>query len=251
MVYGNQSAGRRFSLIRKITVKKGIPGLVEYTEKMIAALAHEIRNPLNSMKGAAEYLNEKYSGTPEIKDFSGIILSEINRVDNYLNEFLSFSRGVKIKLSRVNLKNFITGIIMTVKHSFPYEIKTDLEKADMEIELDNEQIRQVMVNLLSNAREAVNAAVPKNPMVKITAGVRGARVYISVADNGTGMKPVVLKNIFMPFFTTKEDGMGIGLSVCRAVVQRHGGRIFVKTTVGKGSVFTTEFPSGKRRKKNA
>lgn len=229
------------------TSKKGTQALVEYTEKMVAALAHEIRNPLNSMKGAAGYLNDKYASIAEVKEFSGIIISEIARVDNYLNEFLSFSRGVKLKPTPVNLKNYITGIIMTVKHRLPYEIGTNLEKADFEVFMDAEQMRQVLVNLISNSSQAVGAASPKEPRITITASAGRGKARISVADNGTGIKRRVLKNIFVPFFTTRQDGMGIGLSVCRAVVQRHGGRILVKTKVGKGSVFTVEIPAGKRK----
>jgi two-component system sensor histidine kinase HydH len=231
--------------------KKSIAGLVEYTEKMIAALSHEIRNPLNSMKGAAEFLHEKYDANSEVKEFSGIILDEINRVDAYLNEFMNFSRGTKLKIRPVNLKNFITGIIMTLKHRFPYEIKTDMESADTVIQLDNEQIRSVLVNLLSNARDAVEAAKRENPEVIVSARVRGARACISVADNGTGIKKSMLNNIFVPFFTTRVDGMGIGLTICRTTVQRHGGKLNVKSASGKGSVFTFELPLRQRVVKNA
>jgi len=238
-------------LLKKIPATKSSQALVEYTEKMVAALAHEIRNPLNSMKGAAEFLNEKYSGTAEVKEFSGIILSEIKRVENYLNEFLSFSRGMKLKINRVNLKNFITGTIMTVKHSFPYEIETDVDKADMEVEFDSEQVRQVLVNLLANARDAVKEALPGEPWVKVSAYARGKKALLIVTDNGTGMKAGVLKNIFVPFYTTRDDGMGIGLSVCRSIVQRHNGRIRVKSSPGKGSSFTVELPVKSRGRKPA
>ena len=238
-------------MLKKISAVKSTQSLAEYTEKMVAALAHEIRNPLNSMKGAAEFLSEKYAGTAEVKEFSGIILSEIKRVENYLNEFLSFSRGVKLKLGPVNLKNFITGIIMTVKHGFPYEIGVDADKADCDVELDSEQIRQVLVNLLSNARDAVREALPAEPLVVVSACLRGKKVLLTVKDNGSGMKPGVKKNIFVPFFTTREDGMGIGLSVCRSVVQRHKGRIKIKTKPGAGSSFTVELPLRQKMVKNA
>jgi signal transduction histidine kinase len=237
-------------LLRKINTAKSTQALVEYTEKMVAALAHEIRNPLNSMKGAAEFLSEKYSGTQEVREFSGIILSEIQRVENYLNEFLSFSRGVKLKLAPVNLKNFITGIIMTVKHGFPYEIEADTDRADIDVEIDPEQIRQVLVNLLANAKAAVAEALPEVPSVRVSAYLRGNKVFLAVKDNGAGMKASVLKNIFVPFYTTREDGMGIGLSVCRAVVQRHRGRIRVKTMPGKGSCFIVELPAKRKKGKN-
>lgn len=237
-------------MLQKNTGKKSIPGLAEYTEKMVAALAHEIRNPLNSMKGAAEYLYEKYTATPEVKEFSGIILSEINRVDNYLSEFLSFSRGIKLKITRVNMKSFITGIIMTVKHGFLQEIITVIDRADFFIDIDTEQMRQVMVNLLWNARDAVKASGRAVPEVTIKAFMKGNKAIIEVSDNGIGIKKAMLKNIFVPFFTTKADGMGIGLSICRAVVQRHRGRIKVKTSPGKGSAFRVELPLKRKKDKN-
>lgn len=225
--------------------------MAEYTETMIAALAHEVRNPMNSIKGAALFLKDKYMDSQEISEFTGIILNETMRVENYLNEFLSFSRGIKLKMSRVNFKNYITGMIMTVKHSYPYEIDKDLDRADAEVELDGEQMRQVIINLLSNAGDAVRSAGSKEPKVRIFACVKGAMARMTVEDNGPGMKHSVLKNIFVPFFTTKDEGMGIGLSVCRAIVQRHGGKISVKTKAGQGSAFTVEIPVKRKKDKNA
>jgi len=217
---------------------------------MIAALAHEIKNPLNSMKGAAEFLNQKYGSQTEIKEFTGIILDEIDRLDTYLNEFLSFSRGTRIRLKQVNVGNFIAGIVMTMKHSFPAGLEFSAEPQGVTAEMDPEQIRQVLVNLLSNAKDAC-ASVPGGASAFIRAWPGKKCLFISVSDQGTGISREIRKKIFDPFFTTKENGIGIGLAICRAIIEKHRGRIKVKSAEGKGAEFIIELPWDLRRKINA
>lgn len=225
------------------TARTGKAGnLSDSTEMMIAALAHEIKNPLNSMKGAGQYLYNKYGDIADIKEFTGIIISEIERLDRYLNEFLSFSRGVKLRLKAVNLANLITGIVMTVKHGFPCEIAVDIKGRIPDILADAEQLRQVFVNLLSNAKDALAGKDIVSPAVKISARAAGRKVHISVSDNGSGMTGQVMKNIFIPFYSTKESGIGIGLAISKSIVEKHGGKIKVRSSPGKGSEFTLILP---------
>jgi signal transduction histidine kinase len=225
--------------------------LAASTETMIAALAHEIKNPLNAMKGASQYLHNKYIDTADIKEFTGIILAEIDRLDRYLNEFLSFSRGMKLKLRTVNVENFVTGMVMTVKHSFPCEIKIEMEYGMPDVEMDPEQIRQVLVNLLSNAKDAVSGDINRLPQVKIKAGIYKKNLHVSVIDNGSGMEAGVIKQIFNPFFTTKETGIGIGLTISKTIVEKHGGRIEVSSRPGRGTEFTIIIPAKQKVRDNA
>jgi signal transduction histidine kinase len=217
----------------------------DITESMVASLAHEIKNPLNSMKGATEYLHENYKNKKEIREFTGIILDEINRLDRYLNEFMSFSRGIKLRLKKSDIKSLVEGILMLAKHSLHAPVKIKALKDNIpEIYIDPEQIRQVIVNLLTNSNDAV--ADSKNPEIEILLDYDAHHVYISVQDNGTGMEQEEISKIFTPFFTTKKTGMGIGLNVSRSIITKHGGEISVKSEKGKGSSFTIILPAGKK-----
>ncbi|MBP7792440.1 MAG: HAMP domain-containing histidine kinase [Candidatus Goldbacteria bacterium] len=208
-------------------------------QTMIAGLAHEIKNPLNSIKGASEFLNKKYCNLEEVKEFTDIIIKEIERLDKYLNEFMSFSRGVKLKLQRVNVENFLSGIIMTIKHSIPAELRISINKNLPDINIDPEQIRQVIVNLLSNAKEAVKNT--ENPRIEIKAWKDSKKIYIAIIDNGMGIKKEELNSIFLPFWTNREDGIGLGLTICKSIVEKHNGKIKVKSSLNNGSKFIISF----------
>ncbi len=218
------------------------------TERMVAALAHEIKNPLNSMKGASQYLHDKYNGQNEISEFTGIIIDEINRLERYLNEFLSFSSGMSLKLGKVRLENFITAILMIVKHSFPSDIRATIKKTPMpEVYIDQEQMRQVLVNFFSNSGDALRMV--KNPKAEVILDADKKNAYITLRDNGTGINAKDIKHIFEPFFTTKDTGLGIGLAISNTIVKKHGGRITVKSVPHVSTEFTISVPLEKRRNK--
>lgn len=210
-------------------------------ETMIAALAHEIKNPLNSMKGASQFLKDKYSSDPEISEFSALILDEIDRLERCLNEFLSFSRGTKMTLKPINLYNYLNGIIMTFKHNMPCEIKYTVKRRDIpDIMMDPEQFWQVLSNIFSNAKEAMAGML--TPSLEMILDSDDKHALITVKDNGPGISRKDLQNIFMPFYSRKENGLGIGLAISRTIVKRHGGEIKVRSSLKKGAAFVIILP---------
>ncbi|MBN2753266.1 MAG: HAMP domain-containing histidine kinase [Candidatus Goldbacteria bacterium] len=218
---------------------------IDSKETMIAAVAHEIKNPLNSIKGANQYLHDKYKSTQDIYEFTGIVVEEINRLERYLNEFLSFSRGVKPHMKKHDIQSFATGILMITKHNFPYGIKIISEKPKLPgVYMDAEQMKQVMVNLLNNAKDATKGK--SSPRVEIRLSGDDNYIYIKVADNGCGISKKDLSRISTPFFTTKKEGMGIGLAISRSIVKKHGGDLSIESKLNKGSVFTISIPVEKR-----
>jgi signal transduction histidine kinase len=220
----------------------------ERNERMVAALAHEIRNPLNSMKGASQYLHDKYPGENDISEFTGIIIDEINRLERYLNEFLSFSRGMSLKLTEVTPENFISGIVLLIKHNFPCEIKITISGGPMpHVFMDQEQMRQVFVNLFSNASDALKDIA--DPYAEIILEADKKYVRISLIDNGRGIKKADLKKIFEPFFSTKESGIGIGLPISRSIIKKHDGLITAESRPGSLTKFTISIPVEKRKVK--
>jgi signal transduction histidine kinase len=220
---------------------------IDSKETMVAAVAHEIKNPLNSIKGANQYLHDKYKNENDIREFTAIVIEEINRLEKYLNEFMSFSRGVRPNLKKQSINNFLTGILMLVKHSFPYGIRVVAESEKIpDIYMDAEQMRQVLVNLINNAKDATHGR--PNPRVEVRLGADEKHVYIRVKDNGIGIDKKELPKIFTPFFTTKKEGLGIGLAICKSIVKKHNGELSVESEKGKGSVFTISLPVEKRGK---
>lgn len=215
-------------------------------ESMVAALAHEIKNPLNSMKGAGQYLKDKYSDNPEITEFSSLIIDEIGRLERYLNEFISFSRGTKLLLRPINLYNYLTGVLMTFKHSMPCEISYTVKRRDIpDIMMDPEQFRQVLSNLFANAKEALSGML--TPSIELVLDSDDRHAIITVRDNGPGISRKDLQNIFMPFYSKKESGLGIGLAISRTIIKKHSGDIKVRSALNKGASFTILLPLNAKR----
>lgn len=213
---------------------------IEVKETMIAALSHEIRNPLNTIKGANKYLNEKYKDIKEVKEFTEIINDELLRIERYLNEFISFSRGIKLKLKKVDPVQYIKGIVMLAKYSFNGKIYIIEKKQKLPyITIDVELMRQVLDNLILNAKDAVNEV--NDPEIKIILNCNNKFFYIEIVDNGIGISKENLRKVFYPFFTTKPNGLGIGLSICKAIISRHGGSIYLKSG-RNGTSFTIKIP---------
>lgn len=214
---------------------------IEAKETMIAALAHEIKNPLNSIKGANKFLHDKYKSIKEVYEFTGLIENEILRLERYLNEFMSFSRGIKLKLRPVDIENYLKGIIIMAKPGFNGKILINKRKEKFPlIMLDPELFRQVMDNLILNAKEATDNK--ENSEIKITIDYNKEYFILEIFDNGCGIPKENIKNIFLPFYTTKANGLGIGLSICNAIIKKHKGQIKVKSSARKWTKFIIKIP---------
>jgi two-component system, NtrC family, sensor histidine kinase HydH len=225
---------------------------------MAAGLAHEVKNPLGSIKGAAQLLEELTVGhvaDPQVSEFIGIIIEETDRLNRVVGSFLDYARprtGVPVPLdvnSAVRRTVQILGGTETTG-------KVQLVLADKLpfASIDAEQLRQVLINLVQNAIQAMNG----DGVVTISTQVRtplfpesdrqgrlrpdSEFVEISVRDTGLGISQKVLQNLFIPFFTTKERGTGLGLAICQRIVQNVGGTIEVQSQPGAGTTFCVVLP---------
>lgn len=208
-------------------------------EEMAPVLAHEIRNPLGSIKGAAQYLRSE-SNTGENQRLLDIIIEEVDRLNSVVSQFLNYAKPYTINLKTQDVNQVIEKAIAIVKASdrlgnisIEKELRSDLPMVD----IDAEQLVQVILNISFNAIEAMPAG---GTLIfrtsKIESGDGGA-VGISIRDTGTGIKKEEMKNIFKPFFTTKERGVGLGLAICQKIIKNHGGYIRVKSIPHQGSIF--------------
>jgi signal transduction histidine kinase len=227
--------------------------------QMAAGLAHEIRNPLGAIKGAAQLLADPppdASIDPASREFLGIILEEVDRLDRVVGSVLDLARpheGGAVVPTDVNaVVRRTLQIVSAEPGSEELKFEVTLDPSLPRVAIDAEQLRQVLMNLLRNASQAMKGRgkVAVSSRVRFGRGTRSGSpasdepfVEITVADNGPGISEKVLENLFMPFFTTKEKGTGLGLAISQRIVQGAGGRIDVRSYEGKGSTFSVVLPA--------
>lgn len=209
-----------------------------YLGEIAGSLAHEIRNPLNTINMNIQLLDEQFADQPEnIKTKLSRVRNEIGRLDGILTSFLRFARPPKLSIDRVDMNEFLTKLLEffgpEVEKS-GISLELEMEQPLPQIQGDPEQLRQLFLNLLLNARDST----PKGGHIKVSAWKTSRRVHVSVSDNGTGIPKNMLEKIFEPYVTTKENGTGVGLAIVRRIAMDHGGSVRVESEVGKGSTFT-------------
>lgn len=209
--------------------------------QLSAGLAHEIRNPLASIDGAAEILEEN-SVNPEIrKETVGIIRKECARLNRLLSSLLDFARPRAPEWHSIEVAHMLESVVQLLSHSTAKGISFQAyaDGTLSRISGDPEQIRQVILNLAINAAQAM----PGGGEVRLVARQQGPEVVIDVVDQGEGIPEENLEKIFDPFFTTKHDGTGLGLSVVHRVVAQHHGTVSASRNAGAGMTFTLRLPA--------
>ena len=218
---------------------------MEAWQKLIRVLTHEIMNSITPIISLSETLSER--GIPKLlgeKEYSIMLqaMQTIHRRSKGLLEFVENYRRLTRIPTPVCTKVSITELCMDLKKLFPEEyIHFEIPSSDLTLYIDRAQIEQVFINLLKNAREACGRQSDKDIRVEVIISPAGNKL-LTVSDNGEGILPDVLDKIFVPFFTTKTSGSGIGLSLCKQIMTLHEGSINVKSESGKGSKFILTFP---------
>lgn len=209
---------------------------------MAAGIVHEIRNPLTTVRGFIQLLYTELANNPK-KGYLDIIFEEIDRANCILNDFLSFSKPTPPKRQQIQVCALLEEIrLLTASEALLREITLHSAcSSEMPgIFIDKNQIKQVLLNIVKNAFDALSA----HGAVKITAWSEpcSKMVSIAVSDNGIGMDQQTAARIFDPFFTTKENGTGLGMAVSYQIIQNHGGEINVESIPGSGTTFTILLP---------
>ncbi|HWU91431.1 MAG TPA: ATP-binding protein [Kofleriaceae bacterium] len=216
--------------------------------KMAAMIAHEVRNPLSSIGLNTELLEEELSAAPdagEARELCAAIHREVDRLTVITEEYLTFSRLPKPKLAHEPVNSMVSALAAFVREDLAVKqvtLTTDLAAGDPIARIDAAQIRQCLLNLIRNAAEAVIAKGAGHVTLRTRAA--GDRIEIDVEDSGVGIAPDVLPQLFDPFFSTKEDGSGLGLALTQQIVRDHGGDLRVDSAVGRGTTFTVSVPVG-------
>ncbi len=211
--------------------------------ELTASMAHEIRNPLAAILTTAETLREDFDAQDERREYLERIISEINRVNLFLVKFLALARPQKPQLALASLPELLDHVLFLEKREIErcqVQIVREYETRLPKILIDSHQMQQVFLNLILNAIQAM----PQGGVLrlKIDSSRQGGGTQVEITDNGSGIAPRDLKEIFTPFFTTKPKGVGLGLSVSQQILKEHQGQLRVQSRLGEGTSFTLTLP---------
>jgi nitrogen-specific signal transduction histidine kinase len=219
--------------------------------EMSAGLAHEIRNPLGAIKGAAQLVELSDSDNPD-PEMLRIIIDETNRLNTVVSQFLHYARPVKSNPVATRMNQVIEKTCEVLKADNPtgVEINLELGQGIPEINSEPEQLMQVFINLGVNAIQVMKDGGVLSMRTYLSDG-RGRTgpehksfIRIDFKDTGPGIPEEVLNNIFIPFYTTKDRGTGLGLAISQRIIKNLGGTIEVNSRVGEGTTFSVLLPSG-------
>jgi signal transduction histidine kinase len=209
--------------------------------ELAAGLAHEIRNPLAGIAGVMEIIGRDLPKESPARAVLKDVRSEVLHINRIVSELLEIARPKQPEFRKADLNATAEHAVMFAKDqaaSRGVEIELTRDPEGIEIEHDAGQIHQVLLNLLLNGVQACE----EGGKVALQVGHTDESVQLTVVDTGKGIPPEILSNIFRPFFTTKGNGTGLGLSLARRMVEGHGGRLEVSSWVGKGSRFVVSLP---------
>ncbi len=211
--------------------------------RLAAGVAHEIRNPLSSIKGFATYFKERYRQVPEDQNTANIMIQEVDRLNRVVGQLMEFARPVKITPQQTNLQMLIDGSVKLVEPQAKGKqifVRHKTTAQMNKVLVDSDRINQVLLNLYINAIESMGAGGE----LSVNASYINERkiIEIQVSDTGCGIPKDDLAKIFDPYFTTKSSGTGLGLAIAHNIVEAMDGTIEAESQPGKGTTFTVRIP---------
>lgn len=236
-------------MAKDITEKRKLEYQIFQAEKLsamgqlVAGMAHEINNPLFVISGRTEMMLGKKRISPEFKEDLGIIKEQADRIRKLVDRLLKFSRKPAPKLETININDAVKSVLPFLSyHKLPsakVRIVKQYEKKPLLFKGDLNQLQEVLLNLFINGYQSM----PQGGTLTIkTSNMLNGFAEIRINDTGCGIKQEDLKNIFMPFFSTKKDGTGLGLSISYNIIKSHNGSIDIETELGKGTTFIIRLP---------
>ncbi len=209
--------------------------------RLVAGMAHEIRNPLNSIRGYSQHLKSRFDQESQEGRSIDIIMKEVDRLNRVITELLDFSRPREPHLLEVDLNEIVGSAISLVeKESVSQGVKVvpDLAREGILINGEEDSLKQLLLNLFLNAFQAL----PEGGVLTVSTRYDNGQAVLTVSDTGSGIQEEDMDRIFEPFFTRKAEGTGLGLAIVHRIVQDHYGEIGVSSRLGKGTTFVLRFP---------
>jgi signal transduction histidine kinase len=219
--------------------------------EMAAGLAHEIRNPLGSIKASAQYLSETSDKAEGGNEFLDIIVDEVDRLNRVVSSFLDYARPSQVDPEPIDVSAAIQLTLQLLRpecDAANVALRVTMDTSLPKVRIDMEHLRQVLINLVQNAVQAMPDGGQIDVETRVQDRLRpgdGAHrwVQVSVRDTGPGIAPALLPNLFVPFVTTKQQGTGLGLAISQRIVSEAGGRIDVRSRQGVGTTFVVSLPA--------
>lgn len=248
--YKDGKAGGKVLLIRDLTRMKDLEKELQRSErlaalgKMAAGVAHELRNPLSSIKGLALLLKPYFQkGSNEAKN-TDTLVKEVDRLNRGISELLDFARPTKLSKESVKIEEIVKKTLRLVEadaSSFGIVVNSECQANLVPVLVDNDKISQVLLNVFLNAIQAMEGGKrdSQNLLSVVLMGNDGHQL-IQVRDNGKGIPPDQLKKVFDPYFTTKNDGTGLGLALSAKIIEEHGGSIEIASAPAEGTEVTIQ-----------
>lgn len=237
----------RILLIRDVTAIRQMENEVTRSRhlnsigSLAAGVAHEIRNPLSSIKGFAVYFKERLSGNKEDEQTADVMIAETERLNRVISQLIEFARPLELKKEKVQFVELVQHtmkLIASDAQKNKISVEFDADENLPEVEVDPDKIKQVLLNIFLNSLAAMKEG--GNLKIELSPGTDNLTVIIS--DNGTGIEKMDLPKIYDPYFTSKPAGTGLGLAVVQKIMEAHNGRINVESTAGKGTKVFLSFP---------
>lgn len=215
---------------------------LEALATMSAGMAHEIRNPLTSIRGYAQYIQLELKEDDKLQEDISIVIDEVDRLNRILDKFLNFARPKELDLKPENINEIIQSTLKIIEKELinnNITLYAQFNKIQLTA-IDHDQIQQVLLNIFTNSIQAM----PSGGILNISTSLNKEfnMVCIEISDTGVGIKPEDYDKIFEPFFTTKDTGVGLGLSICSRIIENHKGFMEVESSLNKGSRFTIKIP---------
>lgn len=220
--------------------------------ELAAGAAHEIKNPLTSIRSTIQYLSNDFHPDTEKGQMMHELLNETERINKIVQGLLSFARPSELNTTEVDMEQLINQTLLLVNNTLKklqVEVEFEYFTEQTTISGDAEQLKQVCLNIILNAAEAMKGNEESRPRTLYISMEHGAMIdarshylLLSIEDTGKGIDEKDIDNVFNPFFTTKEEGTGLGLAICYGIINRHKGELEVRSTLGKGTCFTIKLP---------
>jgi two-component system nitrogen regulation sensor histidine kinase GlnL len=220
---------------------------------LAAGLAHEIKNPLGGIKGAAQLLNLELPPDNPLREYTRVMTREVNRVNDLIEELLDLTRPRPTQFGEVNLSRILADQVLLQKQSHPDKhigYHMQLDPSIPPIRGDESLLSRLFLNLLKNAGEAIE----QQGTITVTSRIAGQYLFnkpgerpvpmvtVEIQDDGPGIPAEQLDRIFTPFYTTKTKGCGLGLAICQKIINEHQGSLRVSSGPDKGTTFTISLP---------
>ena len=219
--------------------------------QLAAGVAHEIRNPLNAISLASQRLQREFhpeeGKEQEFQHLAGVIRDEIRRLNEIIEDFLSFSRSRRLEFRDYSVREVLFKLVSLIEEEAKTKgvsIKLQSINSVNPVPMDVDKLQQAFLNIIKNAMESI----PGEGTISISVEPSGSDwISIRITDTGSGLTPEEIERIFNPEYTTKEKGLGLGLPIAHEIVRGHGGRILVQSTPGSGTTFDVRLPVGAKR----